>query len=108
MFDPFTATQLALAPVALTLRPEACIRSVAVSPDGQTIVSTTRGPSHNVMAVIDRASNKVVDKWKADFYVCDMEFSPDRHYLLTATTTGVLIYDTVDWKRSNLKNIGVK
>ena len=108
MFDPFTATQLALAPAALALRPEACIRSVAVSPDGQTIASTTRGPSHNVMAVIDRTSNKVVDKWKADFYVCDMEFSPDGHYLLTATTTGVLMYDTVDWKRTNLKDIGVK
>ena len=108
MFDPFTATQLALAPIALTFRPEACIRSVAVSPDGQTVVSTTRGPSHNVMAVIDRASNKVVDKWKADFYVCDMEFSPDGKSMLTATTTGVLIYDTVDWKRANLEDIGVK
>jgi len=104
MFDPVTATQILLTAPAVTYRPEACIRSVAVSPDGQTIVSTTRGPSHNVMAVIDTASNKVVDKWKADFYVCDMEFSPDGRYLLTATTTGIRIYDTVDWKPSDLKD----
>jgi WD40 repeat protein len=97
-----------LMPAALTFRPEACIRSVAISPDGQTIVSTTRGPSHNVMAVIDRASDKVVDKWTADVHVCDMEFSPDGKYLLTANATGVLIYDTVDWKKTNLKDIGAK
>ncbi|HET6593400.1 MAG TPA: hypothetical protein VFG48_10835 [Xanthomonadales bacterium] len=108
MIDPLTATQLVLAPAALVFRHEACIRSVAVSPDGRTIVSTTRGPSHNVMAVIDRASNEVVDKWKADFYVCDMEFSPDGRYVLTATTAGVLIYDTVEWKRAKLGDIGVK
>ena len=60
------------------------------------------------MAVIDTASNKVVDKWKADFYVCDMEFSLDGRYLLTATTTGVRIYDTVDWKPTDLKDIGVE
>jgi len=108
MFDPFTATQLVLAPAALAFRPEACIRSVAVSPDGRTVVSTTRGPSHNVMAVIDRASNKVVDKWKADSYVCDMEFSPDGKYLLTATTSGIQMYDTVNWKKTNLEDIGDK
>jgi WD40 repeat protein len=107
VIDPPTA-QLLLMPVALTFRPEACIRSVAISPDGQTIVSTTKGPSHNVMAVIDRASDKVVDKWKTDVYVCDMEFSPDGKYLLTANATGVLIYDTVDWKKTNLKDIGAK
>ena len=107
-FDPFTATELLLMPAALTFRPEACIRSVAISPDGQTIVSTTKGPSHNVMAVIDRASDKVVDKWKADVYVCDMAFSSDGKYLLTATTSGILIYDTVDWQKTNLKDIGVK
>ena len=105
-FDPFTTSQLLLMPAALTFRPEACIRSVAISPDGQTIVSTTKGPSHNVMAVIDRASDKVVDKWKADVYVCDMAFSSDGKYLLTATTSGILIYDTVEWKKTNLKDIG--
>jgi len=108
MFDPFTATQLALAPAALTYRPETCVRSVAVSPDGQTVVSTTRGPSNNVMAVIDRDSNKVVDKWKAGFDVCDMEFSPDGKYVLAATTRGVLIYDTVEWKKTDLEAIGAK
>jgi WD40 repeat protein len=108
MLDPITTTELLLMPVALTFRPEACIRSVAISPDGQTIVSTTRGPSHNVMAVIDRASDKVVDKWTADVHVCDMEFSPDGKYLLTATATGILIYDTVDWKKTNLKDIGAR
>jgi len=106
MFDPITATQIVLMPPALAFRPEACIRSVAVSPDGQTIISTTRGPSHNVMAVIDRASNKVVDKWKADGDVCDMDFSPDGRYLLTATSTGIQIYDTVDWKKTRLKATG--
>lgn len=108
MFDPLTTAQILVMPAALTFRPEACIRSVAVSPDGQTIVSTTRGPSHNVMAVIDRAGNQVVDKWKADFYVCDMEFSPDGKYVLTATTTGIQIYDTVAWKKTNLEDIGVR
>ena len=107
-FDPFTATQLLLMPAALSFRPEACIRAVAISPDGKTVVSTTRGPSHNVMAAIDRASDKVIDKWTADTYVCDMEFSPDGKYLLTATNTGVLIYDTVEWKKVNLKNISAK
>ena len=106
--DPMTTTGLLLMPVELTFRPEACIRSVAISPDGRTIVSTTKGPSHNVMAVIDRASDKVVDKWSSDIFVCDMEFSPDGKYLLTATATGILIYDTVDWKKTNLKDIGVK
>jgi len=108
MLDPITTTQLLLMPASLTFQPDACIRSVAISPDGKTIVSTTRGPTHNVMAVIDRASNKVVDKWKADMHVCDMEFSPDGKYLLTATATGILIYDTVDWKKANLKDVGVK
>ena len=106
--DPFTATQLLLVPVGLAFRPEACIRSIAISPDGKTVVSTTRGPSHNVMAVIDRASDKVVDKWKADTYVCDMEFSPNGKYLLTVTNTGVLIYDTTDWNKANLEDIGAK
>ncbi|MEJ2256575.1 MAG: hypothetical protein P8X98_06140 [Woeseiaceae bacterium] len=104
-FDPFTATQLALMPVGLAFRPETCMRSVAISPDGTTVVSTTRGPSHNVMAVIDRASDKVVDKWKADTYVCDMEFSPNGKYLLTATNTGVQIYDTTNWKKKNINNL---
>jgi WD40 repeat protein len=108
IFDPLTTAQILVMPAALTVRTEACFRSVAVSPDGQTIVSTTRGPSHNVMAVIDRPSNKVVDKWKADFYVCDMDFSPDGRYLLTATTTGIQIYDTVDWKRTNIQDIGAE
>jgi WD40 repeat protein len=105
-FDPMTATQLLLMPVGLAFRPEACIRSVAVSPDGKTVVSTTRGPSHNVMAVIDRASGKVIDKWTAATYVCDMEFSPNGKHLLTATDSGVLIYDTTDWSKVNLRNIG--
>ncbi len=107
-FDPFTATQLLLMPMGLAIRPEACIRSIAISPDGKTVVSTTRGPSHNVMAVIDRDSDKVVDKWTADTYVCDMEFSPNGKYLLTATNTGVHIYDTADWKKTSIKNIGAK
>jgi len=106
MFDPVTTANMLMIPASLMFRPEACIRSVAISPDGQTIVSTTKGPSHNVMAVIDRASDKVVDKWTADLYVCDMAFSSDGKYLLTATTSGILIYDTVDWKKTNLKDIG--
>jgi WD40 repeat protein len=103
--DPFTATQLLLMPAGLAFRPEACIRSIAISPNGETVVSTTRGPSHNVMAVIDRNSDKVVEKWKADTYVCDMEFSPNGKYLLTATDTGVFIYDTTTWKKINIKGI---
>jgi WD40 repeat protein len=54
------------------------------------------------MAVIDRDSDKVVEKWTADLYVCDMAFSPDGKYLLTATASGVDLYDTTDWKKKNL------
>ena len=102
MFDPFTTAELLMMPAALMFRPEACIRSVAISPDGKTIVSTTKGPSHNVMAVIDRPRDKVVEKWTADVYVCDMAFSSDGMYLLTATTSGIHIYDTTDWKKTDL------
>jgi WD40 repeat protein len=107
-FDPFTATQLMLMPAGLAFRPETCMRSVAISPDGKTVVSTTKGPLHNVMAVIDRASDKVVDKWKADTYVCDMEFSPNGKYLVTATNTGVQIYDTTNWKKTNINTPGAE
>ena len=105
-FDPFTATQLLLMPVGLAVRPEVCIRAVAISPDGETVVTTTRGPSHNVMAVIDRDKDKVVDKWQTAALVCDMEFSPDGNFLLTATNTGVLIYDTQTWEKTNIEGVG--
>lgn len=107
-FDPLLYTDAVLMPAALMYRSNACLRSVAVSPDGQTIVSTTKGPSHNVMAVIDRANDKVIDKWTADFRVCDMEFSADGNYLLTATSRGAFIYDTATWKKTKLKDIGRK
>jgi WD40 repeat protein len=108
VFDPFTATQLLLMPVGMALRPEVCLRAVAISPDGRTVVTTTRGPSHNVMAVIDRDKDKVVDKWQAAALVCDMEFSPDGNYLLTATSGGVLIYDTGNWKKTDISGIRSK
>ena len=108
VIDPFTATQLLLMPVGMALRPEVCLRAVAVSPDGKTVVTTTKGPSHNVMAVIDRARDKVVDKWQTAALVCDMEFSPDGNYLLTATNAGVFIYDTQTWKKTNIKGVGSK
>jgi WD40 repeat protein len=103
--DPFMAAQSLMVPAGLANRPEVCMRSVAISPDGKTVVTTTLGPSHNVMAVIDRARDKVVDKWHAAALVCDMEFSPDGKYLLTATNAGVLIYDTQTWKKTNLEDI---
>ena len=93
---------MASMPAPSTPRPEACVRSVAISPDGQTIVSITTGPFRNVTAVIDRASDKVVDKWTTDAGVCDMEFSPDGKTLLAATSTGIDIYDTADWKKARL------
>lgn len=83
----------------------ACSRSVAISPDGRTIVSTTLGPTHNVMAVIDRPSNKVIEKWTADIAVCDMQFSPDGNFLVTATSKGAFRYDTTRWKKINLKDL---
>lgn len=105
-FDPFLHTQALFLPVAIMFQSEICLRTAAISPDGRTIVSTTKGPSHNVMAVIDRPSDKVVKKWTADLYVCDMEFSSDGKNLLTATSRGVFIYDTVNWKKTELRRKG--
>jgi len=83
----------------------ACGRTAAISPDGQTIVSTTMGPTHNVMAVIDRTENKVVEKWTADSFVCDMQFSLDGRYLVAATSRGVFIFDTTSWKKTKLTKL---
>lgn len=80
-----------------------CAREVAISPDGGTIVSTTWGPNHNVMAAIDRAQNKVTAKWAAGYAVCDLQFSPDGRYVLSATSRGVDIIDVTDWKKQSLK-----
>jgi WD40 repeat protein len=85
----------------------ACSRAITIAPDAQTIVSTTWGPSHNVMAVIDRSENKVIEKWTADVSVCDMQFSPDGKHLVTATSNGAFIYDTTNWKKTNLKKLVV-
>jgi WD40 repeat protein len=89
-------------PMPTSIR-QMCAREVAISPDGGTIVSTTWGPSHNVMAVIDRSENKVTEKWTADYAVCDLQFSPDGKYLLAATSRGVSVVDVKNWKRQNLK-----
>lgn len=83
----------------------ACARAAAISPDGGTIVSTTLGPTHNVMAVIDRHENKVIEKWTAESAVCDLQFSLDGKYLLAATSRGVYLFDTLDWKKTNLKKL---
>jgi hypothetical protein len=85
----------------------ACARAAAISPDGRTIVSTTWGPSHNVMAVIDRTENKVIEKWTADSSVCDMQFSLDGKFLVAATSRGVFVFDTTSWKKRNLKDLVV-
>ena len=82
-----------------------CARAVAISPDGRTIVSTTRGPTHNVMAVIDRTTNQVVEKWTAERSVCDLEFTPDGKHLVAATSRGVFIFDTESWKKANLEDL---
>jgi hypothetical protein len=37
-----------------------------------------------------------------------MEFSPDGNYLLTATSGGVLIYDTGNWKKTDISGIRSK
>ena len=84
---------------------DACARTAAISPDGRTIVSTTMGPTHNVMAVIDRTENKVVEKWTADSFVCDMQFSLDGRYLVAATSRGVFIFDTTNWKKTKLTKL---
>ena len=63
------------------------------------------GPTHNVMAVIDRTENKVVEKWTADGFVCDMQFSLDGRYLVAATSRGVFIYDTTSWKKTKLSKL---
>ena len=99
--DPSLAP-LVLAPFGPMVRMDACIRVAAISPNGEVIVTTTNGPSHNVMAVIDRNRDKVVEKWTADLFVCDMEFSSDGKRLLTATSSGAFIYDTLTWKKERL------
>jgi hypothetical protein len=104
--DPLTATQMLMLPAGLAIRSETCTRSVAVTADGGTVVSTTRGPAHNVMAVFDRASGKVTEKWRAENYVCDMAFSPDGRFLLTATDRGIFLYDTANWNKEKLGNSG--
>jgi WD40 repeat protein len=106
--DPLMVAQSLMVPAGLAYQPEVCARSIAISPDGKTVVTTTRGPSHNVMAVIDRDRDKVIDKWKAAALVCDMEFSPDGNYLLTATSGGVLIYDTGSWTKKEISGIRSK
>jgi WD40 repeat protein len=79
---------------------QACYRAAAISPDGLTIITTTRGPSHNVMAVIDRKENEVLDKWTANSSVCDLQFSPDGKLLVAATSRGVILIDTMTWKKT--------
>lgn len=83
----------------------ACARAAAISPDGRTIVSTTWGPTHNVMAVIDRTENKVIEKMTADSAVCGMEFSLDGKHLVAATSRGAFIFDTTSWKKTKLKDL---
>ncbi|MDH4018908.1 MAG: WD40 repeat domain-containing protein [Xanthomonadales bacterium] len=85
----------------------ACARTAAISPDGHTIVTTTMGPTHNVMAVINRNENKVVEKWTADGFVCDMQFSLDGRLLVAASSKGVFIFDTSSWKKTRLVVAGV-
>jgi WD40 repeat protein len=83
----------------------ACARAAAISPDGRTIVSTTWGPTHNVMAVIDRKENKVIEKWTAESAVCGMQFSLDGKHLVAATSRGAFIFDTTSWKKTKLKEL---
>jgi len=78
----------------------ACARTAAVSPDGRTIVTTTRGPTLNVMSVIDRKENKVMEKWTADDAVCGLVFSRDGKRLVEANSRGLYVYDTSSWKKS--------
>ena len=85
-----------------------CVRIAAISPDGQTIVSTTRGPTHSVMSVIDRVENKVSEKWTSDGAVCDLKFSEDGARLLAATSKGIFLFDTKNWKKTDLKRLIVK
>lgn len=81
----------------------ACSRTAAISPDGRTIVSTTRGPTLNVMSVIDRKENRVVEKWTAHSAVCGLRFSRDGKELVEANTKGIYVYDTKSWKKSKLR-----
>jgi hypothetical protein len=83
----------------------ACARAAAISPDGRIIVSTTWGPTHNVMAVIDRKENKVIEKWTAESAVCGMQFSLDGKHLVAATSRGAFIFDTASWKKTKLKDL---
>ena len=79
-----------------------CARAAAISPDGLTIVTTTRGPTLNVMSVIDRKENKVIEKWTANATVCGLRFTGDGKHLLEANTKGIFLYDTKSWKKSKL------
>jgi WD40 repeat protein len=96
--------QFPMVPTTTSMR-YGCARAAAISPDGRTIVSTTRGPSHNVMAVIDRSENSVIEKWTIESSVCDLQFSHDGKHLVAATSRGVFIFDTTLWKKVNLKEL---
>ena len=50
------------------------------------------------MAAIERSGNKVVEKWTADYFVYDLEFSPDGKYLLVAGSSGAIHYGAETWK----------
>lgn len=50
------------------------------------------------MAAIERSGNKVVEKWTADYFVYDLEFSPDGKYLLVAGSSGARLHDAQTWK----------
>ena len=91
--------RLILIPTSAFIK-NACVRAVAISPDGLTVVTTTKGPTHNVMAVIDRKENEVIEKWTADTAVCDLQFSIDGKLLVAATSKGLYSFDTTNWKRT--------
>jgi WD40 repeat protein len=100
----YDLAQVPVIPTTVSLR-YSCARVAAISPDGRTIISTTRGPSHDVTAVIDRTQNQVIEKWTADPSICDMKFSPDGKYLVEATARGVFLFDTTSWKKTDLKDL---
>jgi hypothetical protein len=57
------------------------------------------------MADASSCADKVLEKWAAGGYVCDMQFSPDGKHLVAGTGKGLFEIDPGNGKKTRLKAI---